>query len=813
MKSFKISNGFTLFKTKCNVQKSVTKYKRIWNNAKDRKPKIYEAIEAAGSLIIFKYLNYDDNDMNECNEPINDLWLILNICITLYLLFIVIFGNIYNSLSNNVDRFWFSIYNEWILYLNTFNGFLQCWIIYKIWHKYKYPQKHGYLSQHNQFEEDSETEKEINLHSDTDINDDQIDYKYDIHSLPLNNISKELSFLHRLSKMISYISLSGSMLNGIIFWILLHFNLEYQDNAEWIYIILNIQYFVFIPLILMFKFYGSFITFNYLYPIFYIIIYDSLFSIFIIFYEIFSSNSNNITLFARHTVNDNFNFSLLLLISIFMLCHIAIHLFLSFTKNVILIKYLKYILNYTNIKLSQIMDPLDFDIIDSENDDESLNGNKTDNKLGINTEEGSDVEFSSYDFNHNNNKLIDTDDEQKEDEKEKKSASNHIKIVFGSNIHQRYNNMPTLRSLTSQNPDIVLFLGSNIYYDETPRKFGIFKTDSVNDNDEFDHKLNKFFAFWNVNGLNLDLSTEYQRLLKHKDFILCNRDNSLPICLATWDKHDFNKHNKYHSKSAFLSFLDCIDMKHELTEYIDIMKQNTNRGIFYHYDYHHIFESDDNNDNNNQHIFIRFIMLDLKFAKNEQDLFGAQQWLWLRKLLKNSHQRKDKPDWHIFGFGTPCFVEKFDLNESMKQSPSTKEQTGNDKKKQYKLPNLISPIPINGKDFNEWNEMSKQRLLSLIDEMGINDKTLFLSGNMCYSQVLKNKQYNIYEFISSSLTHSISSLIPNDYYVKHKYNNSLQQTNVCNINGYGYLQINKNEWKFCCNDSNGNPHIPLSNHI
>ena len=802
------------------ITKIIKKYWNKFNKKYNKRIKVYDTIEAAGSLLIF----------NECNEPISDVWIIINICITIYLLFIIIFSFIYNSTSINVGhKFWFGIYNQLILYLNAFNCIIQCYITYIIWNKYKYPQKHGYFMDNNQFDEEEselELELEINLHSDSDdlinnnnnndINDDIINNN--INLMKLDNISFGLGFLYKLSKMILYISLSGSLLNGLLFWSLINYNLANDENdTDWIYIILHIQYYLFVVLALIFKFYSSFINLNYLYPILYIIIYDSLFAIFIIFYEIF--HNNNITLFAKPTVSDDFNFNLLLLIFIFMIFHVIIHLFLTFTKNIVTMNYLKYILLHTNIKIAQIMDPLDFDLINNgnaEDDDYTTDNKLCDGKTKIlNNNEGSDIEFSSYDFNNKDKLDNNTENEtETDDNKEMKNDNDHnkdssIKIVFGSNIHQRYNRMPVVRSLTKNNPDIVIFLGNNIYFDETPRKFGVFR-DVIDDNDEFDYKLNKLFNFWKIDKLNLDLSTEYQRLLKHADFILCNKNNTLPIVLATWDQHDFNPQNRYHSKSSFLSFLDCIDMRHELSEYIDNMKQNTNRGIYYHYDYHHVNNQNNNNNKNDdkdkQHIFIRFIMLDLKFSKTSEQTFGSEQWLWIRKLLKNSKQRKDKPDWHIFVFGTPCFVEKFNLNENMKE----KYENDNNDTKQYKLPNLISPIPINGKDFHEWTELSKNKLLGLIKEIGINDKTIFLSGNMCYSQVLYNQQHDIHEIICSSLTHSIPSLIPNDYYIKNNYKSSEQKTNICNVNGYGLLEVTKDEWNFAVKDENGNCHIPLS---
>eukprot|EP01084_Bolivina_argentea_P213119 362077_1 len=293
--------------------------------------------------------------------------------------------------------------------------------------------------------------------------------------------------------------------------------------------------------------------------------------------------------------------------------------------------------------------------------------------------------------------------------------NNCVKIVFGSNIQQRYNNIPTLRSLTTYNPHVVMFLGNNIYVDQTPRKLGLIKT-AIHDDTTFRYSLNSMFNFWKMDNIKLDASTEYQRLLKHKDFILCNPDDSLPIVLATWDKHDYGGGNldseytdKYHSKSAFLSFLDRIDLKHELTSYIDRMKSSTYRGVYYHYDYHHVFDDDDilNADADDKHIFIRFIMLDLKFDATEEDMFGEEQWIWINKLLKNTQERKDKPDWHIFAFGSPCFIEKFNFRDNMQS-----ENNDLNHENKFKLPNIISPIPITH-DFKEWNILSKKKIINI----------------------------------------------------------------------------------------------------
>jgi len=378
--------------------------------------------------------------------------------------------------------------------------------------------------------------------------------------------------------------------------------------------------------------------------------------------------------------------------------------------------------------------------------------------------------------------------------------------VFGSNIQQRFDAMPAVRALTTNNPDIVVFLGNNIYLDETPRTWGVIGTD-IDEDSEFRYRLNGLFSFWKTTGVSLDPSSEYQRLLKHNDFILCNRDDTLPVCLATWGQHDFLPgRNKFHAKSAFLAFLDTIDMRHELAEYIDTMSAKTYRGVYYHYDYHHVFadKEEDNKEEEDCHVFIRSIMLDLEFEHTAQDMFGSAQWQWLCDLLRNSMQRKDQPDWHILCLGSPCLVEEFDLEQNM--------QTQTCSKPGFQLPHLLSPIPMASRA-KAWDAHSRKKLMRLLTEAGIAERTLLLSGGVCYSQVLRHKESGVYEFVASSLTHSIPSVIPHDYFVKHEYESADKETDVCCHNGYGYLEIRKNEWQFCVKDAQGKSHIALSRRL
>ena len=244
------------------------------------------------------------------------------------------------------------------------------------------------------------------------------------------------------------------------------------------------------------------------------------------------------------------------------------------------------------------------------------------------------------------------------------------------------------------------------------------------------------------------------------------------------------------------------------------MSAKTYRGVYYHYDYHHVFDEehedadakqDADEDEDEQHLFLRVIMLDLRFDRRAHDMLGVEQWQWLCALLKESMERKDKPDWHLLCLGSPCLVEHFDLQHNM-QAPQPQPQQG------LKLPNVLSPMPVPSQS-TAWDAQSKKKLLLLLQEAGIAERTLLLSGGVCYSQVLKHDETGVYEFVASSLTHSIPSMIPHDYYIKHEYECASKQTGVCCKNGYGYLEILKNGWHFCVKDADGKSHIALSRRL
>jgi len=856
--------------------------------------KFHETVEAAGTWVL-----------RTDHSPITFIWTLIRVVLTLYLTLILALQCWFAS------PFWLGIYGEWMLAINTFGSLLSAYTTVLIWHKYTRPNSFGSRTAgHYQIAgrdadllADSETEIELalteeqqlslhlNLHSDTDAteedslhrsardlslhahSEDDNEHHCDaLNAMRLSDISYGLLALHRLSALISQIGLSAQAMVAVSFWAMLDYEGDDSPNDESFGdTLLNVQVYAFVPMLLFGVHCASFEQMHCAVGVAQIIVFDAVWVLFIAAFDVLveekGGSASGMSLMAQPS--DSTNDTSMALVMAFVAGHSCVLMATVSVKRWLLLRHLR------RLKMEELRECAKGDVSVCVHDAVSAMMRREDFECAVgadfvrrmrkrmgrdgsrtvddaqSSDEGSDVGYSSHDFNRSEkcgdsrksrqsgsgngrrgsrmrmrlslesmfrdkwSSLRNSDSETDTDAQ--RADNSAVRVVFGSNIHQRFDAMPAVRALTTNNPDIVVFVGNNIYLDEAPRTWGVIGTD-IDEHSEFRYRLNGLFSFWKTLGVSFDPSSEYQRLLKHRDFILCNRDDSLPVCLATWADHDFlSGRNKFHAKSAFLAFLDTIDMRHELSEHIDVMSAKTYRGIYYHYDSHHVFreENEENEENEeDSHVFIRTIMLDLNFDRSASDMFGSEQWQWLCGLLKNSMERKDQPDWHLVCFGNPCLVEEYDLEQNMRAQPNPQTQTlsqrvsGNS----FKLPNLLSPIPMASRS-KAWDAHSKKKLMRLLTEAGIAERTLFLSGGVCYSQVLRHTETGVYEFVASSLTHCIPSVIPHDYYINDEYESASKETDVCCQNGYGYLEIRKNEWQFCVKDADGKSHIALSQRL
>eukprot|EP01084_Bolivina_argentea_P288389 494964_1 len=401
----------------------------------NRDIKFYDTVEAAGCWLF--------------QEPITDIFTFIRLCITFYFIVIITCSFMYSSSNNKYNSNWLGIYSESILFINTLGALLSSYITCIIWYKYKYPlntplNKHknsNYIIGNDsdvELELNEEQQLDINLHSDTDVIDnDDINDDYDndklleiektesmikqrnkLNIMTLNNISYGLNILNKLYKITLQIGLSACCIISISYWITVNYNLENKnDDIDWIVTILDIQYYIFIVSLLLFEYFITFTQLTYFNGALYILTFDGIFALFIVLFDIIQQQPR-ITFMGKRTANDEFNFELLALIFIFMSGHVGIHLFLTFIKNIFLIQYIKllkyfeifnnekqkqsyYIPSY--ITINSIMDPLDFEVIIGEEfiNNIILEKEAQDNNIDINcsfASEGSDIGYSSHGF-------------------------------------------------------------------------------------------------------------------------------------------------------------------------------------------------------------------------------------------------------------------------------------------------------------------------------------------------------------------------------------------------------------------------------
>ncbi len=258
----------------------------------------------------------------------------------------------------------------------------------------------------------------------------------------------------------------------------------------------------------------------------------------------------------------------------------------------------------------------------------------------------------------------------------------------------------------------------------------------------------------------LDLATEYSHLLNRKDFILSkdfDRSKWDPLVLATWDDHDYGEDNlgkenirKDEAKEEFMKFLGKVD-GNKLEKEIKEMKERKG-GIYYSKTYER------------KGVKICFLMMDVRWYRTSKNVLGEpgddSQWLWLVNEINRG--KKEEVDWFIIGVGTPFLL---------------------------KHPNIISKI-----GGESWDESSKFQFLSILENAGIKNKTLILSGDVHFSVV--HELDGLWEFTASSFTHSLDPI--SNWFVRKKYKSepSQRKSDVSRVNGYGLLELTKTTWNY-----------------
>jgi len=284
---------------------------------------------------------------------------------------------------------------------------------------------------------------------------------------------------------------------------------------------------------------------------------------------------------------------------------------------------------------------------------------------------------------------------------------------------------------------------------------------------------------------------EYDKLLNHKDFRLKAGDTEA-VCLALWDDHDYGENNaardyaeKKESKKAFLEFMEGINQREQIQSQIAVMKEQENRGVYYYYDH----EQKVGDAETAEVVKLRVLMLDGRYDRDPDDpsgadegadILGETQWNWLRQRMNE----RDDVDWYVVCNGSPV------LNE------------GRDGKKKV-------------------GQTTRDKLFAILRESGgdLVDKTILLSGDLHYSVWHSAEDNRLFEFTSSSMTHShfwwtarskLRYMEIEEYSSagEHDGNGATGKSpTFCKKNNFGILKVNKQSFHFCCKDAFGNSYL------
>ena len=220
----------------------------------------------------------------------------------------------------------------------------------------------------------------------------------------------------------------------------------------------------------------------------------------------------------------------------------------------------------------------------------------------------------------------------------------------------------------------------------------------------------------NIYGDGLTMSQRQQRYreLKLNRYYSALR-SSVPV-IGTWDDHDFASDN------SDGNFVDKLESKKQLIEFLDISCDtgiNQHSGIYQSYNFGPVGQR------------TKIILLDLRYnqdkKRNHRIILGQAQWIWLKQEL-------DSNDFELLIIGSSLNVSS----------------------------------PTIGFGLEGWHAftLEKQRLYAML--ASVSCPTLLLCGDRHQADISRfdpGHGRQIYEFMSSGLTHWSSLMLPSPYRV------------------------------------------------
>jgi hypothetical protein len=310
-------------------------------------------------------------------------------------------------------------------------------------------------------------------------------------------------------------------------------------------------------------------------------------------------------------------------------------------------------------------------------------------------------------------------------------------------------------------PDAITLLGDTVYLDGEPcnaatqncRSMYNEVCDVVDCNTAKD--ISCFNYCWADTTWYKDPIKEYNYLLNDSQFTLnkvyANKSTWPVPILAIWDDHDYCKDNsnetcryKNLTRDAYVDFMKVVDQKNILSNVVADLAKNTHVGIYYHIDYNKTLE-------NNQTLKLRFYMMDVRWYRTEDDIFGSDQRLWFENLLSNSNINKNI-NYHIVCSGT-TYYPTFGLGQSLAET---------------------------------WPTETKDWFQNVTRAAGIRDRLIMLSGDVHYSAIYKDNR--TIEVVTSAMTHGIYD-IQAEYLQLVQESDGYLVTDVIDIENIGIIDI------------------------
>jgi len=310
-------------------------------------------------------------------------------------------------------------------------------------------------------------------------------------------------------------------------------------------------------------------------------------------------------------------------------------------------------------------------------------------------------------------------------------TNDEVRIMTQSCNYQYFRPNRLWAYMVVSEPDVVTLLGDTVYLDAKPCNEATEDCQTMWDilcdysNCPNATDLTCFNYCWSETTWYQDPIHEYNVLLNDSQFTLNKEydgyDNWPVTIVAIWDDHDYCMDNaesnciwKNVTRDAYVDFIEQIDTTGSFTSDIAYLKEHTDSGIYYYYDYNKTII----NNNKSDIIKIRFYNFDGRWYRTDTDMLGDTQRQYFENLFLNTDI--SNIDYHIVCAGS-SYYSNFGVGQSFAEP---------------------------------WPTKDKQWFVNVTSIANIRDRVIILTGDVHYSAVYKDDE--TFEIVTSAMTHGIS---------------------------------------------------------